>query len=205
MIAETRNVVGLVISCIATVSLLSRGSHMSFLSQSIQLPLEVLIEDFFQRSEGSWRSERRYYTLKSGETQEVLSFVTVQFLKQGSPELVELGKAHQLPDPTVLTCGARTTWESTYSGPGAKQSTGETVFGVLGGTLYRDRGFATTKPITAQFYLPDPNTLRLRTEYKGSVFEEEIKLVGSKYRTRQTIISHAGEEQMVGQYLERRI
>jgi CpeS-like protein len=47
--------------------------------------------------------------------------------------------------------------------------------------------------------------MRLRTEYSGSVFEEEIKLIGSDYRTRQTIISRAGEEQMIGQYFEKRM
>jgi hypothetical protein len=45
----------------------------------------------------------------------------------------------------------------------------------------------------------------LKTEYGGNAFEEEIKLVGSQYRTRQTIISRAGEEQMIGQYLEKRL
>ena len=45
----------------------------------------------------------------------------------------------------------------------------------------------------------------LRTEYNSNVFEEEIKLVGSKYRTRQTIISRAGEEITIGQYLEKRV
>jgi CpeS-like protein len=45
----------------------------------------------------------------------------------------------------------------------------------------------------------------LKTEYQGSVFEEEIKLVGEKYRTRQTIISRAGEQVTIGQYLEKRI
>ncbi|MEH2096143.1 phycobiliprotein lyase, partial [Nostoc sp.] len=39
----------------------------------------------------------------------------------------------------------------------------------------------------------------------GSVFEEELKLIGSKYRTRQTIISRAGEQLMIGQYLEKRV
>ena len=47
--------------------------------------------------------------------------------------------------------------------------------------------------------------MTLRTEYSANVFEEEIKLVGSKYRTRQTIISRAGQEITIGQYLEQRI
>ncbi|HAC65459.1 MAG TPA: phycobiliprotein lyase, partial [Cyanothece sp. UBA12306] len=51
----------------------------------------------------------------------------------------------------------------------------------------------------------NPQTLGLRSEYNGSVFEEEIKLIGESYRTRQTIISRAGEEVMIGQYLEKRM
>jgi hypothetical protein len=37
------------------------------------------------------------------------------------------------------------------------------------------------------------------------MFEEEIRLVGSRYRTRQTVISRAGEQVMIGQYLEKRV
>ncbi len=79
------------------------------------------------------------------------------------------------------------------------------MFGALGTILYRDRGFATPKPVTADFYFNDPKTLCLKTEYNDSIFEEELKLVGDRYRTRQTIISRAGEQQMIGQYLETRI
>ncbi|MCJ8283061.1 MAG: phycobiliprotein lyase, partial [Rivularia sp. ALOHA_DT_140] len=71
--------------------------------------------------------------------------------------------------------------------------------------LYRDRGFATSKPITAQYHFPNEKTLCLRTEYNGSVFEEEVKFIGEKYRTRQSVISRAGEQVMIGQYLEKRI
>jgi putative spermidine/putrescine transport system substrate-binding protein len=58
--------------------------------------------------------------------------------------------------------------------------------------------------VTAEFYLPNPATLRLRTEYNGSVFEEEIKQVGPNYRTRQTIIFLPTEHTTIGQYLEKR-
>lgn len=173
--------------------------------QSTQRTAESLAEAFFRQSEGRWRSERRYYTLKSGKTQEVVSYITVRYLDRGSADLVRLARLHQLPDESAFVCGAESSWESNYLGPKGKQSTGSTVFGVLGTTLYRDRGFATQQPITAQYYFLDPKTMCLRTEYGGSVFEEELKLIGSDYRTRQTIISRAGEEQMIGQYLERRL
>jgi hypothetical protein len=166
---------------------------------------DQLIAAFFRQSQGQWRSERRYYTLPDGNVKEVNSFLTIRFLEQGDLELIELARLHGLDDEISMTCGAAVTWESENSVSGHTESTGSTLFGVIGSVLYRDRGFATSKPITAGFYFTNPDTLCLRTEYKGSVFEEELKLVGDKYRTRQTIISRAGEQLMIGQYLEKRI
>ncbi len=166
---------------------------------------ESLIAAFFRKSVGYWRSERRYYTLPDGDTKEIVSLITVRFLEQGCDELLELQRQHELPDGISLTCGSHVSWKSSDSVTGRKQSEDSTVFGVLGDILYRDRGFATSKPITAQYYFSNPQTLCLRTEYQGSVFEEELKLIGENYRTRQTIISRAGEQKMIGQYLEKRI
>jgi hypothetical protein len=166
---------------------------------------ESQIAEFFQESAGQWHSERRYYTLPEGETKEIESVIKIQFLARGCDQLHQLEQIHDLPDSVSLICGAKVTWESTDVLKGRKESQGSTLFGVLGNILYRDRGFATSKPVTAQYHFPNPKTLCLRTEYKGSVFEEELKLIGSKYRTRQTIISRAGEQLMIGQYLEKRI
>lgn len=177
----------------------------AFLHES--LPVAQCAQDqatqFFRNSEGHWRSERRYYTLKSGLIQEVVSQLQIRFLQAGDAELQLLSQAHGLE--IVIPCGVGITWDSQYAGPSKKNVTGSTVFGLRGDVLYRDRGFATPKPITAQYTFPNPNTMVLRTEYDGSVFEEEIKLISHQYRTRQTVISRAGEEQMIGQYLERRI
>ncbi|OUL17983.1 phycobiliprotein lyase [Nostoc sp. 106C] len=166
---------------------------------------EYLIAEFFLESVGKWRSERRYYTLSSGTTKEMVSAIAVRFLEQGCKELQKLAQLHDLPDSVSLVCGTEVIWESTDSITGKKESQGSTLFGALGNILYRDRGFATSKPVTAEYYFPNPKTLCLRTEYNGSVFEEELKLIGSKYRTRQTIISRAGEQLMIGQYLEKRL
>jgi CpeS-like protein len=166
---------------------------------------ESQLAEFFQESVGNWRSERRYYTLPEGETKEMVSIVTIRYLEPGCEELLLLAQMHNLGDSLSLICGAQVTWESADSATGRKESKGSTLFGALGNILYRDRGFATSKPVTAQYYFPNGKTLCLRTEYNNSVFEEELKLVGSKYRTRQTIISRAGEQLMIGQYLEKRI
>jgi hypothetical protein len=173
--------------------------------QIAQTAEESLIAAFFRKSAGRWRSERRYYTLPDGETKEVVSLITVRFLEQGCDELLQLQQLHKLPEEISLTCGSYVSWISSDAVTGRQQSEDSTVFGALGNTLYRDRGFATSKPVTAEFYFTNPQTLCLRTEYKGSVFEEELKLIGENYRTRQTIISRAGEQKMIGQYLEKRL
>lgn len=165
--------------------------------------LEALATRFFECSVGEWQSKRRYYTLKTDDTQEVVSHLSIHFLAGGDEALQALAAAHGLD--VSLACGVQTSWESNYVSPSKKQSCGSTVFGILGAVMYRDRGFATPKPITASYRFRDDNTMQLHTEYGGSCFDEELKLIGGSYRTRQTIISRAGKEIMIGQYLEKRI
>jgi hypothetical protein len=167
------------------------------------IALEELANRFFQQCDGRWRSRRRYYTLSSDEVQEVVSDLEVVALQAGDPLLEQLALLHERPEG--FNTGALVRWRSQYQGPKGKTAEGETVFGVAGAVLYRDRGFATSKPITAAYDFPNPQTMVLRTEYGGSVFEEECRLVGELYRTRQTIISREGEEVMIGQYLENRL
>jgi hypothetical protein len=178
---------------------------MPFSADTARILAEPLVQAFFQDTAGEWRSERRYYTLQSGETQEVVSQISIQFLAAGAEELVNLARLHQLDPGQPLICGTRVTWESDYVGTGRKPVVGSTIFGVRGQSLYRDRGFATTKPVTAQYHFNDNRTLVLNTRYNDSSFEEEIRLIGQRYRTRQTVISRAGEEIMIGQYLETRL
>ena len=164
--------------------------------------LDTLTTYIFERSVGQWTSQRRYYTLESGETQEVVSNLSVEFLNADHPDILALAKMHDLD--SAIICGVSSSWESNYSSPSRKQATGSTVFGIKGNILYRDRGFATPKPVVASYEFRDRNTMQLHTEYSGSAFDEELKLVGDNYRTRQTIISRAGQEIMIGQYLETR-
>ena len=175
-------------------------------ASTTNIALQSLAVDFFRKSAGSWNSQRRYYSLnKDVEPQEVETQLNISFLEQGASELIELAQSHELEDLESLACGTKVTWESNYTNQNRKPVTGSTVFGIKGNVLYRDRGFATPKPIIAICSFTNSDTMSLRTEYNSNVFEEEIKLIGERYRTRQTIISRAGEEITIGQYLEKRI
>lgn len=165
------------------------------------------VQEFFRRSEGQWLSQRRYYTLnQEEEPQEVISQIRVKFLAKGHDALLSLAHLHGLGAHQSFLCGTEVSWESTYISPErAKPSIGSTVFGIKDNVLYRDRGFATSKPVTAHCTCFLPQTLALKTEYNNSVFEEEIKLIGERYRTRQTVISKANQEILIGQYLEKKV
>lgn len=177
---------------------------MPYSADTARILAEPLVTAFFRSCEGDWRSERRYYKLKSGDVQEVVSYLNIQFLDKGDPKLSHLEELHGLSEATPLVSGAQVTWESNYVNTSKKPVNGSTLFGVRGSMLYRDRGFATPKPVTADFMFREARTMVLKTAYSGSSFEEEIKLIGDHTRTRQTIISRAGEEIMIGQYLEQR-
>jgi len=175
-------------------------------AQTTNIALQSLVVDFFRKSAGSWNSQRRYYSLnKDVEPQEVNSLLNISFLEQGAPELIELAQRHELKDLGSLVCGTRVTWESNYTNENRKPVIGSTVFGTKGNILYRDRGFATPKPVIALCSFTNSDTMSLHTEYNSNSFDEEIKFVGSKYRTRQTIISRSGQEITIGQYLEKRL
>lgn len=165
------------------------------------------VETFLMESAGNWRSQRRYYTLNSNldPILEATTDIEVVFLAGDRPELSALAERHQLNQAQPFLCGAQITWAGAYTNIERKPLEGATIFGIRDNLMYRDRGFSTSQPVTAQFELPKPQVLRLFTSYDGSNFEEEIKFVGHKHRTRQTIISKAGRGVMIGQYLETRL
>lgn len=180
---------------------------MSSLLLTSEIDLGELAIAFLQESVGDWHSQRRYYSLETNSVQEAESFVTVRFLSRDMPELEHLAALHGLKDASILLCGSQVTWESNYIKPSRKPLLGSTIFGMSKNLMYRDRGFATRQPITAQYRFPEKShkILHLRTEYNGSVFEEEFKCIGANYRTRQTISFRAGKEQTIAQYLEKRL
>lgn len=181
------------------------GSLMQTAVQPSRSSVHQQAGAFLQESVGEWLSQRRYYTLKEGVVQEVDSHLTIRALHPESNELRQLAQLHELSADAVIQFGTQVTWESTYRDEKRKPTVGSTIFGVYGDLLLRDRGFMTSKPVTATFTIPKERTFCLRMEYQGSKFEEELKLIGSQYRTRQSIISRAGQEIMIGQYLEKRL
>ncbi|XZN89619.1 MAG: hypothetical protein ACM65M_18400 [Microcoleus sp.] len=66
-------------------------------------------------------------------------------------------------------------------------------------------GLGTITPSKREFSAAQAATLCGKTEYNGSVFEEEITQIASPYWIRPKIISPATEHKTIGKYLEKRI
>jgi glycosyltransferase involved in cell wall biosynthesis len=66
-------------------------------------------------------------------------------------------------------------------------------------------GVIVGSPVVAYKYRRHSSNQTVKLTNSNKRFEEEIKLIGQQYRTRQTIISRAGQELMIGQYLEKRV
>lgn len=167
--------------------------------------LELQARRFFQETAGRWHSERRYYTLKSDKLQEGVSLLDIQFLEPDSLELIQLAQMHQLGRDQFFICGAKVDWDSQDAQTAQPTSRGSCIFGIYHDTLYRDRSFAKQQPLVSTYRLPQDRTFVFRTEYDGSLFEEECRLIGTCYRTRQLIAFRSGEAEMVGQYFEKRV
>jgi hypothetical protein len=87
---------------------------MPFSIETARILAEPLVTAFFQETAGAWHSERRYYTLSNGKTQEVVSQIAIAFLEPGHPHLLHLTELHQLSPNAPLICGTSVSWESNY-------------------------------------------------------------------------------------------
>lgn len=80
--------------------------------------LEQEATQFLQSCVGTWHSQRRYYTLSSGATQDVICTIEVEWLDPHGRDLLHLAHRHGLhPEQNpreAFVSGVRISWESQY-------------------------------------------------------------------------------------------
>ncbi|HLO84613.1 MAG TPA: phycobiliprotein lyase [Nostocaceae cyanobacterium] len=183
----------------------SSKTYLDKFSQLTTQDAANLIKDFLKASDGKWCSERRYYALPNGKIRDIKKTVSMKFLDEGCTELIDLAQLHQLDQTACMECGSYVEWNGVDLETGEEGTKRWTVLGTIGDTMYFGRNFPVPRLVIAKFYFRDPQTIYLWTEENGSLFEEELKFIGKQYRTRQTVISRAGQQQMIAQYLEKLI
>ena len=157
------------------------------------------IQNWFERTAGDWRSERRYAYLermsnKAGmvkKTDQISTAFTVGF------------------DPTTQHEEFVTTIKWQSEGEDGQVSDGEMrcrgVHNQNGWHLQRDIGYFSDNATVSELQLLDEDTVVMTTSYGGATYREEIRLMfNDMVRLRQTIGHKTGESMpfLCGQYYE---
>ena len=134
---------------------------------------------FLERSCGSWSSQRRYLFAPKFQPANMVTNFT---MKQTSSNVFQID----------------------WSG----QTTGQMVLTLDGLHLHRSRDYFGDGANTSIIEVIDEDCLTMRTEYGGSRYREEVRLIeGDKYRLRQTVGFNlkSGALTLSGQYLETKL
>lgn len=132
--------------------------------------------NWFLRSQGTWKSYRRYLSLPAKKD----DGYTTEFTIKVDGEQVGIS------------------WDG-------EASSGEMNLTIDGDVLHRDIGYFTDEPNDSKLERLDNDTIVLHSAYDGMEFREEIRLLcGDSARLRQTVGFRDGKPFLVGQYWEER-
>ena len=135
--------------------------------------------NWFNRTCGQWRSERRYFFSSDGKP---VNYTTMMDIHEGD-------RGNEF----VINWTGKTSGTMRVS--------------VDGSYLRRDRDYFGDEATDSEVELLDPDTIVTRTTYGGVTYREEIRLLShDQYRLRQTFGSKPdGSFALCGQYIEFRL
>lgn len=133
--------------------------------------------NWFSRTQGKWKSYRRYLNLPGKKDQSY----TTEFTVKADGDKINIS------------------WNG-------DASSGDMNLTIDGDLLHRDIGYFTDDPNDSKLTQLDEDTIVLHSEYDGMKFREEIRLLDDdSHRLRQTVGYRNGKPFLVGQYWEERI
>ena len=134
-------------------------------------------ETWFKRSNGNWKSSRRYLY---GPKRKADNYNT-EFSVNAEGPLVNVS------------------WDG-------DASAGDMKMVIDGDVLKRDVGYFTDQPTNSDLTLVDDDTLVMVTTYDGTTYREEIRMLfEDSVRLRQTVATSGDKITLVGQYFEERV
>ena len=140
----------------------------------------MTFQQWFDRTCGTWTSERRYLFAPKFKPVNLTTNFTIDPGERGNQYVVN--------------------WQG--------QTSGTMELTLDGDMLHRSRDYFGDGANSSKLELVGSDTIILRTEYDGTRFREEITLIeGDCYRLRQTVgfCLETGKMKLSGQYLETRI
>lgn len=137
----------------------------------------MIVEDFFQRSIGDWRSQRSSHNLAWTQFEQITSEIVIRKLDKQDVDVIKLCERNQIAVSDIMFC-FKMSWEG-ESDWDDEISEGESVMAVIKdgddyGRLLRSVGYAETVPAIGKWEMSNEGVFMLNTFYGAAAAEERI-------------------------------
>jgi hypothetical protein len=155
---------------------------------------------FFQKSAGTWRSQRTTHHLAFKRAEMGGSEIRVEPLDRQHPDIVALCEMHSI-DPALAIGGAQVTWAGTmqWDREDGEIHEGKTCFALVPddasgrqGKMLRELGYAEIVPVVGRYEMDEEDGLVLITEYESMSSRERFWFANDHTRVRNSIVKRFG-------------
>ena len=155
--------------------------------------------EFFQQSEGTWRSRRSTHHLAFRRAELGELEISVAALPKDDPRVIEICQMHEM-NPEEAMGGALIKWQGSMGwdrdGEGHEDST---VMVLIPddetrrhGKLLREKGYAEIVPVAGHYEMDDVDSLLLSTDYETMSASERFSFTSSDIRLRTSTVKRFG-------------
>ncbi|MCW6034741.1 phycobiliprotein lyase [Spirulina subsalsa FACHB-351] len=154
---------------------------------------------FFEKSAGTWRSQRTTHHLPFRRAETGGSEITVTMLPADDPRIIEICQMHDA-DPSLTVGGALVSWEGSMAwDKEGEEHKGKSVFALIPdgenpkkGKLLRERGYAEIVPVAGEYEVDEEEALNLVTEYETMSVIERFWFPSPDIRLRMSTVKRFG-------------
>jgi hypothetical protein len=155
---------------------------------------------FFQKSAGTWRSQRTTHHLAFKRAEMGGSEIQVDPLDKDHPDIVALCEMHQV-DPSLAIGGADVRWAGTmqWDREDGEIHEGKTCFALVpddetgrSGKMLRELGYAEIVPVVGRYEMDTEDGLVLITEYETMSSRERFWFANDRTRVRTSTVKRFG-------------
>jgi hypothetical protein len=156
--------------------------------------------EFFQKSAGTWRSQRTTHHLAFRRAEKGGSEIYVNPLNADDPKVIEICQMHEV-EPATAIGGAYVKWDGTmaWDKEDGETHSGETVFALVPddetgrkGKLLREVGYVEVVPVIGRYEIDDEEALVLITDYPSMSSYERFWFPAPNVRMRASTVKRFG-------------
>ena len=152
------------------------------------------IDEFVERSLGTWRSQRSAHHLAFHHFEEVTSEIEISPLENNDDRVIKLCKNNNV-DPHIVSSPFFMQWSGQSDWDEDEVLAGSTVLvpvpdieNPTKGKLLREQGYAETVPAIGYYHLIEDGSFVLTTKYERASAEEKIWFATPNLRLRVSLI-----------------